>query len=233
MPQVFAGRNEPLDSQTTGVPRDLAPRRSGARRALWRWMRQEPGAAEKVGGAAGFQLLPKLSSLLKLEFVSDSTQLCERREPHFPHHVEAMYLDRTLAYAHIGGNLLVQPALRNLSQYVEFARRQRLESCPESFQTFVLLAPGTIASEPKVNCVEKVLIAERLREELDGAPFHRLHTHRNVTVSSDEDNRELCVRSNEIALEIQSAQPRQSYVEDQAGWTIRRLGSKILGNGGK
>jgi hypothetical protein len=163
----------------------------------------------------GIHLLRKLSSLREqLKFVRDPTQLRERCESHLPHHIEAMYLDCILAYAHIGGDLLVQPALCNPCQYAELTRCQGLESCPEACQRFMLFAPGTIASQPKINCVKKVLRAERLREELNGAPFHRLHAHRNVTVSGDEDNRELGIRRHEIALQIQSALPRQSYVED-------------------
>jgi hypothetical protein len=113
-----------------------------------------------------------------------------------------MYLDRTFAYAHLASNLLVQPTLGNLSQYAELTRRQGLASCPEFTETFILLAPRTIASQPEVNCVKQVLVAKRLREELDGAPFHGLDTHRNVAVPCDEDDRELGVRRNQIALEI-------------------------------
>src|SRR6516225_4472915 len=144
-----------------------------------------------------------------------------------------MYLDRTLSNAHVGGNLLVQPPLCNLSQYAELPRRQGVDACPQPTQRFVLLAPGTIAFEPEIDCVKKVLIAEWLREELDGTPFHRLHSHGNVAVPSDEDNRELGVRGNEIALEIQSAPPWQSDVQNQAGWAIGRLRAKIFRDRGK
>ena len=197
-------------------------------------MPQIGGAAQKAGYAAGLNLLGKLSSLWQqLEFVHSSAQLCERREPHLPHHIAAMYLHRTLAYAHIAGDLLVQPALCNLSQYAELTRGQGLDSCPKSTNRFILLAPGTIACEPEVDCVKKLLVAEWLREKLDSTPFHRLHTHWNVAVPSDENNRKLGVGCNQIALEIQPALPRHSDVEDQAGWTIRRLGAEILCNRGK
>jgi len=144
-----------------------------------------------------------------------------------------MDLYRTLSYAHIGGDLLVQPALCNLREYAELARCQGLDTRSESAQRFIFLASDAIASEPEINCVKEILIAERLGEKLDGTPFHCLHTHRNVAVSSDEDNRELGVCRNKIALEIKSALPRQSDIEDQAGWTIRRLGAEILRDGGK
>jgi hypothetical protein len=105
-----------------------------------------------------------------------------------------------------------------------------LEPFPESTQRLMLLTSGAIARESEVNGVEKVLIAEWLREKLDGAPFHRLHTHWDIAMSSHENNWNLGVRRNEIALEVQSTLTRQSYVENQAGWTIRRLGSEIFHN---
>src|SRR5262252_9068829 len=130
----------------------------------------------RIGGGTCRRSLWKLALLRQqLEFIGNPTQLCQRSEPHLAHHVEAMNLDRTLADAHIGGNLLVEPPPRYLGEYAEFTGREGLESGPESAQRFMLLAPGTIASEPEIDCVEKVLVAERLREELDGAPFHRLH----------------------------------------------------------
>ena len=50
--------------------------------------------------------------------------------------------------------------------------------------------------------VEKILIAEWLGQELDGAALHRLHRHRDVAVAlaCDEDDRELSLCSSELTL---------------------------------
>ena len=111
-----------------------------------------------------------------------------------------------------------------------FTERQDFESCPERTQSFVLLAPDAVTSEPEIDSIEKVLVTERLREELDGAPLHRLYGHRNVPMPSDEDDRKLRVCRREIALKIQPAPTRQSHIENQAGWTIGRFELAVVGN---
>src|SRR5215831_15790961 len=128
------------DMTKTGAPEE----RSGVRAALrqtgcrpWRCgegraLRPALKRVKKVGCAADLQYLGKLSSLRQqLELVHRSAQFRVRCKPHLPHHVAAMYLDRALTYAHIGGDLLVQAALRNLGEDVEFTRRQRLDARPE------------------------------------------------------------------------------------------------------
>ena len=57
-----------------------------------------------------------------------------------------------------------------------------------SAKAFFILAPNPIASEAELNTVEEVLIPEGLRQELNRAPLHRLHRHRDVAVPGDEDD---------------------------------------------
>ena len=70
---------------------------------------------------------------------------------------------------------------------------------------------------------EEVLITEGLRQELNRAPLHCLHRHRDVTVPRNENDLELLVRCGKLALKIKTALPRQSHVEDQAGGAVRRI----------
>ena len=144
-----------------------------------------------------------------------------------------MHLHSGLGDAHVTRNLLTQTALCDLNHDLALTERQRFESRPERTEGFVLLAPDTIASEPEIDSVEKVLVTERLREELDGAALQRLYGHRNVSMPSDEDDRKLGVCRREIALKIEPAPPRQSHIENQAGGTIGRFESEIVSNRGK
>ena len=48
-----------------------------------------------------------------------------------------------------------------------------------------------------------------------------------------EDDRDLDIRSRELALKIQTAPPRQSNVQDEAGGTVRAVGFEEVGNGRK
>ena len=104
---------------------------------------------------------------------------------------------------------------------------------PERAQGLFILAPSTIASEAHLDRVDQVLITEGLGQELNGAALHRLHRHRDVTVPRYEDNRDLDIRSRELALKIQTAPPRQSNVQDEAGGTVRAVRFEEVGNGRK
>ena len=131
------------------------------------------------------------------------------------------------------GNLLAEAALNDLDHYLAFSPGERCEARPERTQGLFILAPTTIASEAEVDRVDQVLITERLGQELNGAAFHRLYRHRDVAVARYEDDRDLDIRSGELALKIQTAPPRQSDVQDEAGGTVRAVGVEEVGNGRK
>src|SRR5262249_49782122 len=110
---------------------------------------------------------------------------------------------------------------------------QRGETLPEVRQRSFAFPLRAIALEAKLNGIDEVLIAERFGQELDGATLHRLHRHRNVAVSRNENDRNLPVRRGKLALEIEAALTGQSHIEHQAGGTIRRIGLEEVGNGRK
>ena len=82
-----------------------------------------------------------------------------------------MHLHRGFGDAHLAGNLLVQPALRDLNQNRALTWRQSFESDPQRAQSLLILAASMAASEPSVYSIQKILVPERLRQKLDGAAF--------------------------------------------------------------
>src|SRR4051794_12419517 len=144
-----------------------------------------------------------------------------------------MHLHGGFGNADLAGNLFAKAAVRDLNHDLALPWAQRLETFPEAGQSFFILTPGAIAREAELNCVEELLIAERLRKELNGTTLHRLHRHRDVAVPCDEDDWEFPVRRGEFALKIKTALPRQPDVEDQAGGAIRTAGLEKVGNGCK
>src|SRR6266478_5992371 len=122
------------------------------------------------------------------------------------------------------GDLLAEAALHDLDHYLAFPWAQRIEAHPERTQGLFILAPSTIASEAEVDRIDQVLITERLGQELNGTALHRLYRHRDVAVARYEDDRDLDIRRGELALKIQTAPPRQSDVQDEAGGTVRAVG---------
>src|SRR6202790_5245751 len=144
-----------------------------------------------------------------------------------------MHLHGGFGNTDIARNLFAKTAMRNLNHDLALPGAQGLEAFPERGQSFLILPPSAITIEAELNGVEELLITERLRKELNGTTLHRLHRHRDVAATCDEDDREFPVRRGELALKIKTALPRQPDVEDQAGGSIRRIGLDKVGNGRK
>ena len=129
-----------------------------------------------------------------------------------------MHLHGGFGDAQLAGDLLVEPARSRPECRIARSRGVSTSNrALSTFRCFFVLAARTVASEPNVYRIQKILVAKRLREKFDGAALHRLHGHRNVAVSGDEDDRKTDARRGEIALKVESAPPRQSDVEDEAG----------------
>jgi hypothetical protein len=77
--------------------------------------------------------------------------------------------------------------------------------------------------------VKKILVTERLCEELYRTALHRLHGHWHVGVGCDEDNRHLPVCGGELALKLKTASSQHSHVEYQASRAVRRICLQELG----
>ena len=137
--------------------------------------------------------------LRQLENVRHSTEFWKRTGLHLPHQIGSMHLHRRFSDTHIVGHLFVESAGRGLDHDLALTGAKRVETFPEHSQRLFALLTGTIASQTSFDCIEKVLITERFREELYGPPFHCLHGHRDVAVRCDEDDWQLPVRGGKLA----------------------------------
>src|SRR5882672_527903 len=135
-----------------------------------------------------------------------------------------MHLHRRLGDSDIVGDLLVEATRHDMEHDLTLAGAERAETLPERSQCPVALPPGTIASEAGLDSVKKILITERLCEELDRTTLHRLHGHRHVGMRCNEDDLHLPVRSSKVALKLKTASPRHSHVEHEAGRALGRIG---------
>src|ERR1700759_5580470 len=141
-----------------------------------------------------------------------------------------MNLNRGFADADIEGDLLTEPTPYDMYHDLTFPGGQRFEALSEHTQGLVVIAPGTIAREAELDCIEKLLITKRLLKEFYGNPFHRLHHHLDIAMSCNENDWELPAGCNELALKIKAALSRQSHVEDQAGRGVRQFGREKFGH---
>jgi hypothetical protein len=78
-------------------------------------------------------------------------------------------------------------------------------------------------SRAGLDSIKKILITERLCEELYRTALHRLHGHGHVSVGCDEDDRHLPVCGGKVALKLKTASPGHSHVEHEAGRALRGI----------
>src|SRR6266576_2063581 len=141
-----------------------------------------------------------------------------------------MHLHGPFRETDIEGNLFAHSALCDLNHDLVLSRAQRFKTLPECSQGLFTCPPGTITSKAGLDGIEKVLITERLRQELNGTTFHSLHRHGNVTMPCDEDDWEVPFGRGEVTLKLETTSPRQSHVKHQAGRAMRLFGFKNIGN---
>jgi hypothetical protein len=160
----------------------------------------------------------------ELQLVGHPRKIRQRLGLHLAHHLATVDPYGNLADADVAGNLLIHAALHDLTHYLAFARGQRLEALSKRGQRRFFLASGTVTCKTELDRIEQVLIAERLRQKLDRSSLHGLNRHGNVAVPGDEDNRQMNVRGRKLSLEIKPTSPGQSYVEHEAGRSVRAPG---------
>src|SRR5713101_2404805 len=68
------------------------------------------------------------------------------------------------------------------------------------------------------------MLAEWLRQKIDGPVFYRANRRRDVTMSGDEDDRRVVCLA-KLSLEIQAIDIRQLHVQEKA---CRKIGLRIV-----
>src|SRR3954471_206032 len=124
------------------------------------------------------------------ELLTHPDEVRERPGPHLVHDLAAMDLDGDLASPQLGGDLLVQEPGDDERHHFPLAARERLV---EGVEVVHLRAAPKYAAVPPDRLVDRFqqgLVAERFREKLLRARFHRLHRHRDVPAPGDEDDRD-------------------------------------------
>src|SRR5580658_6008743 len=135
-----------------------------------------------------------------------------------------MDFHRGLADPDIACDLLVETPLCDVKHDLALPGCQRLEPLFQRSQRIFVFTTYTVARKTALNRVEQVLILERFRKEIDRASFHRLHGHGNIAVPGDEDDGNLSICRNQLALEIETASPRHVHIEHQTACATRMLG---------
>src|SRR6202011_1839481 len=83
-----------------------------------------------------------------------------------------------------------------------------------------LLTRYPVAIQILVDRIHQVLVPERLGQKLHGARFHGLHRHRNISMTGDEDDRDLETGISQRALKLQAIDPGKAHIQNKATRTV-------------
>jgi hypothetical protein len=134
------------------------------------------------------------------------------------------------------GDLFVQRPGYHQGEHFALASRQRFVALPQFGNVIAPQPRFAIDADSFLNCIEQILIAQRLGEKSYGAGFHRLDSHGNVTVPGHENNRQQVTGARQFTLQIQTTQARHLNIEHQAcrsvGWaSCQKLFGRSIENG--
>ncbi len=87
-------------------------------------------------------------------------------------------------------------------------RRQRLQAIAQERSFGEALSTDVVPLQSSLNSIQQILIAEGFREELDSSGFHSSHRHRDIAVSSDENDGNVIFGLKQLALQVQAAHSR-------------------------
>src|SRR6266851_9743213 len=141
-----------------------------------------------------------------------------------------MHLHRRLGDADIVCDLFVEATRHDMEHDLTLAGAERVETLPEQGQCPFTVPASTVASKAGLDSVKKILITERLCEELYRTALHRLHSHRHVGMRCNEDDRHLPVCGGKVALKLKTASSWHSDVKHEAGGALRRIGLEKIVN---
>src|SRR6266850_3630940 len=165
------------------------------------------------------------------ELLSHPDEIGQRRGLHLPHDLAAMDLDGFLGRAKLAGDLLVQKALDDEREDLTFAWRQGLIALPQPKELLLVLPSAVATRDTLRDCVEQLLIVERLGEELERASLHRSDRHRDVTAPGNEHNRQLKTQHSQFCLQLQPAEIRQVNIKHQTVGILQSIGIQTFRRG--
>src|SRR5262245_8835960 len=227
------------------VARRRAQDRGGAHRAGWRHRRAYPRRCVLLGAADGRRLAARSRSRAKLSQVGSgltvllphtggqsfpsADEIADRSSMHLPHELGSVQLDGDYAYAEVERDLFVAAALCHFTQRLPLA-------CGESFKPLYMLLDGLrrcalcqISCDPGGDRIEQALVADRLRQKIDGAALHGLNAHWNIAMTSKEHDRLHVTARDQVPLKIESTEPGQTHVQNQAaGSFVERRFEQLL-----
>src|SRR5208283_4306836 len=85
-----------------------------------------------------------------------------------------------------------------------------------------------IGSDTLPDGIQQFFIVDRLRQEVCGACFDRVHCHWDVAVACEEYDGDLNIRFGKLLLQVESAYPGKIHIQHQTTWHFRPWRSQEL-----
>src|SRR6202030_417947 len=155
------------------------------------------------------------------QVLGHADQISQRFRQHFVHDVTAMKLDSFLSGSQFRGDLFIEHSRNDTRRHFALTRRKKYVTRTQPRQLSLQVARSAIAPNRLLDGVEQILLAKRLGKKPDRTGFHRLQRHRDITVTRNEDDRNLNAGCDHLPLQIQAAQPGQTHVEQYARGCFR------------
>src|SRR3546814_631246 len=125
-----------------------------------------------------------------LECLHHANNLCQRPRLHLAHGPATVEFDGDLAQTELRGDLLVEKTRSDELQHLALAAGKRLEPGAKGSELILLLFQSPVFSKRAGYGLQDILVAKRLREDIDGTRLPRGDRHRDVTVTGDEQRSE-------------------------------------------
>src|ERR1700676_3006753 len=129
-----------------------------------------------------------------------------------------MDLHRDFADSQRKSYLLIEHAGGDQPHDLTLAFAQGLVAFSQLGGVTPLTARCTVTIQSLVDGIQQVLVQERLGQELHRTGFHGLYGHRDISVTGDEDDRNLYPGVTQLPLKVQTVDARQAHVENKAAW---------------
>src|ERR1700733_8553401 len=142
------------------------------------------------------------------ELLDHSYQVDKGFRVHLLHRPAALDLHGTFRSAEVTSNLFIEHAGYKHGDHLLLAGRQRVEALLEIGYFFLLFTSGTISLQCDANRIQQILVAEWLGEKFHCPSFDSADTHWNVAVAGEKDDWNMNVSDCQLALKVESTQPR-------------------------
>ena len=145
-----------------------------------------------------------------------STSSVKELNPELLHQIAAMRFDSPLRASELIRDLLVQSAARDAFENLTLTRSQAVHEPPQRLVLVVLLLAHAPACDRALDGDQQFLLPYRFRQKVFRARFDDLHRRRDITVTRQENDRQVRTHVIQASLQLGPAEPRDPDIEEDA-----------------